>query len=138
MTCPSACACAPSASVRRDACLARPLVRLLLSASPAPRPLVLRSAVVQLRVARGCVAGDAGAARVWPRHPTFRSDWCRRVTSPRYAVLIYVGVYSLYVQKSYQAVSDYVAATEIRLQGYVSDTSNRVRAHDTRTELVHR
>ena len=47
--------------------------------------------------------------------------------SPR-AVLIYVGVYSLYVQKSYQAVSDFVAATEIRLQGYVSDDArNRVR-----------
>ena len=46
----------------------------------------------------------------------------------RRAVLIYVGVYSLYVQKSYQAVSDFVAATEIRLQGYVSDDSrNRVR-----------
>ena len=43
-------------------------------------------------------------------------------------MLIYVGVYSLYVQKSYQAVSDFVAATEIRLQGYVSDdVHNRVR-----------
>ena len=45
----------------------------------------------------------------------------------RRAVLIYVGIYSLYVQKSYQAVSDFVAATEIRLQGYVSDAQNRVR-----------
>ena len=42
-------------------------------------------------------------------------------------MLIYVGIYSLYVQKSYQAVSDFVAATEIRLQGYVSDDHNRVR-----------
>ena len=46
-------------------------------------------------------------------------------------MLIYVGIYSLYVQKSYQAVSDFVAATEIRLQGYVSDAQNRVRPHGT-------
>lgn len=40
-------------------------------------------------------------------------------------MLIYVGIYSFYFEKSYQAVSDFVAASEVRLSGFVSDALNR-------------
>ena len=100
----------------------RETTRLTLSARAPPRPAAPRSAAVPLRIPRGCVARNAGGARAWLARPVLTTG----VTSRR-AVLIYVGIYSLYVQKSYQAVSDFVAATEIRLQGYVSDAQNRVR-----------
>jgi hypothetical protein len=75
-----------------------------------------RSAVVQLRFAGGCARWAVAPAR-----PRLTGPWTHA------AVLIYVGIYSFYAQKSYQAVSDFVAASEVRLLGYVSDALNRVR-----------